>query len=98
MDAPRCRLCNTRHWGTQPCPAMQGDTLSEHVDRRRLEHARNVLRQAEAVTENAPTPVTRNQQTVTTNTPVTVTTNASVLPVTDIQTPIPVTATAPRKR
>jgi hypothetical protein len=22
MDAPRCIVCNTRHWSTQPCPAM----------------------------------------------------------------------------
>lgn len=51
MDAPRCRLCHTRHWSGQGCLAMEGDTVGEHVNRRRLEHARDVLRQAESVTK-----------------------------------------------
>ena len=43
MDAPRCLVCNTRHWSRQPCPAMSKDE--------RLQHARDVLRQAESVTK-----------------------------------------------
>jgi len=54
MDAPRCIVCNTKHWSRQACPAMAGNTLSQHVDRRRLDHARDVLRDAEGVTKTPP--------------------------------------------
>jgi hypothetical protein len=40
MDAPRCIVCNTKHWSRQPCPSQK---------EARLEHARDVLRQAEAI-------------------------------------------------
>jgi hypothetical protein len=41
MDAPRCIVCNTKHWSRQPCPAMSREA--------KLNHARDVLRQAEAI-------------------------------------------------
>jgi len=40
MEAPRCLVCGTKHWSRQPSPAMDREA--------RLEHARDVLRQAEA--------------------------------------------------
>lgn len=51
---------------------MGGNTVGEHVDRRRLETAREALRQAESVTKNAVDSVTINSPTVTINPPVTV--------------------------
>jgi hypothetical protein len=67
MDAPRCLVCDTKHWSRQPCPATSRET--------KLEHARDVLRQAEAVTKPIParyeTPVTIPPQNVTKPPPVT---------------------------
>src|SRR5262245_44108255 len=41
MDAPRCMVCNTRHWSTQPCPAF-ADVAAEQ---RRQQIANAAVRQ-----------------------------------------------------
>src|SRR5262245_10079763 len=84
MEAPRCIVCNTKHWSRQPCPATGREA--------KLEHAR-ALRQAEAVTENPQIPVTKIVHSVTENSP-SVTINT---PVTANPSPISVTL-AKRKR
>jgi hypothetical protein len=50
MDAPRCLVCNTKHWSRQPCPAQK---------EARLDHARDVLRQAQIPVTKKTAPVTK---------------------------------------
>src|SRR5262245_8276190 len=52
MDAPKRPVCGKSYWSRQPCPAQK---------EARLEHAREVLRQAEGVTK----PVTKTSPDVT---------------------------------
>jgi hypothetical protein len=61
MDAPKCLVCGNRHWSRQLCSAMGKDE--------RLQHARDVLRQAKAVTK----PETKIPVSTETKPPVTVT-------------------------
>jgi hypothetical protein len=95
MDAPKCIVCNTRHWSTQPCPAM-ADVIAEERKQQARRALNSVTKNLSGVTENTPEPVTKNVHSVTTNTPTTVTEN----PVSENQTPISVTlgSTRPRGR
>ena len=55
MDAPRCIVCNTKHWSRQPCPALAGGTVEQRQLRQaRLEVAKEAMRLAETVTETSP--------------------------------------------
>src|SRR5262249_37308959 len=49
MDAPKCIVCNTRHWSTQPCPAF-ADVIAEERKQQIARHA---------VTKPSPEPVTK---------------------------------------
>jgi hypothetical protein len=69
MDAPKCIVCNTRHWSTQPCPAM-ATVIAEEQNQQRRKIAESV---------NQPVSVTKNEA-VTVN-PLTI--NTPVNPVTE---------------
>jgi len=71
MDAPRCIVCDTKHWSRLPCPAMGGIYDQRALKQARLEHARETLRQAETVTKTPPavkteTPPVKTEQVKTT--------------------------------
>src|SRR5262245_58985433 len=61
MDAPRCLVCNTKHWSRQACPAMGGIVDQRALKQARLEVARETLRQAETVTKTTPAVKTESQ-------------------------------------
>jgi len=75
MEAPRCIVCNTRHWRTQPCPAFA--EVANEEKRQQITKAA-VTKSQPSVTGNTPKPVTINPQPVTKkvtlNTPVTINT------------------------
>src|SRR5262245_15600443 len=65
MDAPRCIVCNIKHWSRQACPAMSREA--------RLEHARDILRVAEGVTKPVTKPTPPRDETAVTIPPQNVT-------------------------
>jgi hypothetical protein len=54
MEAPRCIVCQTKHWSTQPCPAFK-NVAAEEAKQQRIAKLRTTI---ETVTETPPQTVT----------------------------------------